>query len=40
MEQLVQDLSQITKAERIEEVVLIHMWPSDVKALPDKNSYF
>jgi hypothetical protein len=34
------DLSQITKAERIEEMVLIHMWPFGLKALPDTNSYF
>jgi hypothetical protein len=40
MESLVPDLSKITKAKRIEEVVLIHVWPSDIKALPDKNSYF
>jgi hypothetical protein len=32
------DLSKITKAERIEEVVLIHVWPSDIKTLPDTNS--
>jgi hypothetical protein len=40
MESLVPDLSKITKAERIEEMVLIHMWPSGIKALPDTNSYF
>jgi hypothetical protein len=38
--QLMLDLSKITKAKRIEEVVLIHMWPSGIKALPDTNSYF
>jgi hypothetical protein len=40
MESLVPDLSKITKAERIEEVVLIQVWPSDIKALPETNSYF
>jgi hypothetical protein len=40
MESLVQDLSKITKAERIEEMVLIHVWLSGIKALPDTNSYF
>jgi hypothetical protein len=34
------DLSKITKAESIEEMVLIHVWLSDIKALPDTNSYF
>jgi hypothetical protein len=38
--QLMLDLSKITKAKRIEEVVLVHMWPSGIKALPDTNSYF
>jgi hypothetical protein len=37
---LVPDLSKITKAERIKEEVLIHMWTSGIKALPDANSYF
>jgi hypothetical protein len=40
MESLVPDLSKITKAERIEEMVLIHVWLSGIKALPDTNSYF
>jgi hypothetical protein len=40
MESLMSDLSKITKAKRIKEVVLIHVWPSDIKALPDTNSYF
>jgi hypothetical protein len=40
MESLVPDLSKITKAERTEEMVLIHGWPSGIKALPDTNSYF
>jgi hypothetical protein len=40
MESLVQDLSKIPKAKRIEKVVLIHMWLSGIKALPDTNSYF
>jgi hypothetical protein len=39
-ESLVPDLSKITKAEGIEEVVLIYQWPSGIKALPDTNSYF
>jgi hypothetical protein len=34
------DLSKITKAKRIEEMVLIHVWLSGIKALPDTNSYF
>jgi hypothetical protein len=32
--------SKITKAERIEEMVLIHVWLTDIKALPDTNLYF
>jgi hypothetical protein len=40
MESLMPDVSKITKAESIEEVVLIHVWPSGIKALPDTNSYF
>jgi hypothetical protein len=40
MESLRLDLSEITKAKRIEEVVLIHVWPFGTKALPDTNSYF
>jgi hypothetical protein len=40
MESLVPDFSKITKAERIEEMVLIHVWPYGTKALPDTNSYF
>jgi hypothetical protein len=40
MESLEPDQSKITKAERIEEVVLIHIWPSGIRALPDRNSYF
>jgi hypothetical protein len=39
MESLVPDLSKITKAEMIQEVVLMHVWPSGIKALPDTNSY-
>jgi hypothetical protein len=38
MESLVPDLSKITKAERIKGMVLIHVWPSGIKALPDTNS--
>jgi hypothetical protein len=40
MESLVPDLSKITKAERIEEMVLKHVWLSGIKALPGTNSYF
>jgi hypothetical protein len=40
MESLVPDLSKLTKAKRIEEVVLIHIWPLGIKALPHTNSYF
>jgi hypothetical protein len=40
MESLVPDLSKITKAERVKEMVLKHVWLSGIKALPDINSYF
>jgi hypothetical protein len=40
MESLEPDLSKTTKAERIEEMVLRHVWLSGIKALPDTNSYF
>jgi hypothetical protein len=40
MESLVPDLSKITKAERIKEMVLMHVWLSVIKALLDTNSYF
>jgi hypothetical protein len=40
MESLMPELSKITKTERIEEMVLMHVWLSDIKALPDINSYF
>jgi hypothetical protein len=40
MESLVPDLSKIIKAERIKEMVLMHVWLSGFKALPDTNSYF
>jgi hypothetical protein len=40
MESLMPHFSKITKAERIEELVLIHMWLSGIKAPPDPNSYF
>jgi hypothetical protein len=40
MESLVPDLSKIIKAERIKEMVLMHVWLSGIKALPDTNSYF
>jgi hypothetical protein len=37
---LIPDLSKITEAERIEEMVLMHVWLSGIKALLDTNSYF
>jgi hypothetical protein len=37
MESLLSNLSKITKAERIKEMVLIHVWLSAIKALPDTN---
>jgi hypothetical protein len=40
MESLMPDLSKITKAERIEEMVLVRVWLSGIKALPDTNPYF
>jgi hypothetical protein len=40
MESLVPDLSKITKAKRIKEMVLKHVWLSGIKALLDINSYF
>jgi hypothetical protein len=40
MESLMPDLSKITKTERIEEMVFIYVWLSDIKALPNTNSYF
>jgi uncharacterized membrane protein YagU involved in acid resistance len=40
MESLVPDLSKITKAERIKEMVLTHVWLSSIEALLDTNSYF
>jgi hypothetical protein len=40
MESLVPDLSKITKAEKIEEMDLIHVWIPGIKALPDTNSLF
>jgi hypothetical protein len=39
-ESLVPELSKITKATRIKEMVLMHMWLSGIKALPGTNSYF
>jgi hypothetical protein len=40
MESLVPDRSKITKGERIEEMVLIHVWLSAIKALPDTLIFF
>jgi hypothetical protein len=40
MESLMPDLTKITKAKRTEEMVLIQVWLSAIKALSDPNSYF
>jgi hypothetical protein len=40
MESLVPELLKITKAERIKEMALTHVWLSGIKALLDTNSYF
>jgi hypothetical protein len=40
MESLVPDLSKTTKAERIEEVVPMHVWLSGIKALPGTTHIF
>jgi hypothetical protein len=34
------NLSKITKVKRIKEMVLMLVWLSGIKALPDTNSYF
>jgi hypothetical protein len=34
MESLLPDLSKITKAKRIEEMILMHVWLSGIKAVP------
>jgi hypothetical protein len=34
------DLSKITKAERIKEMILMQVWLPGIKALLDTNSYF
>jgi hypothetical protein len=39
MESQVPDLSKITKAKRIKEMVLMHVWLPGIKALSDTNSY-
>jgi hypothetical protein len=39
MESLVPDFSKISKAERIEKVVLTLMWLPGIKALPDTVFY-
>jgi hypothetical protein len=36
----VPDLSKITKAERVKEMVITYVWLSGIKAFPDTNSYF
>jgi hypothetical protein len=40
MQSLMPDLSKITKAKRIEKMVAVHEWLSDIKALPGTNSHF
>jgi hypothetical protein len=40
MESLVPDLSKITKAERIEEMVLMHVWLLALKPFQTQSSYF
>jgi hypothetical protein len=40
MELLMPDLSKITKAERIEEMVLIHVWLSGIKAFQTQTHIF
>jgi hypothetical protein len=40
MESLLPDLSKLIKVERIKEIVLMHVWLSGIKALPDTNTYF
>jgi hypothetical protein len=40
IESLVPDLSKITKTERIEEMVLLHEWLSDLKALQAQTHSF
>jgi hypothetical protein len=40
MESLVPHLSKITKTERIEEMVLLHEWLSDLKALQAQTHSF
>jgi hypothetical protein len=40
MESFMPDLSKITKAERIEEMVLKHVWLSGIKTLSGTNSCF
>jgi hypothetical protein len=40
MESLMPDLWEITRADRIEEMVLLLVWLSGIKDLLDINSYF
>jgi hypothetical protein len=40
MESLVPDLPKITKAKRIEKMVIMYVCLSGIKALPDTNSCF
>jgi hypothetical protein len=40
MESVVPDLSKITKAKKIKKLVLIHVWLSGIKALPETNLSF
>jgi hypothetical protein len=39
MESFMPDFSKIIKAKRIEELVLVHVWLSVIKVLPDTNSF-
>jgi hypothetical protein len=40
VESLVPDLSKITKAQRIKEMVLMHMWLSSINALQTQTHIF
>jgi hypothetical protein len=40
MESLVADLLKITSAEKMEKMVIIHVWLSGIKALSDTSLYF
>jgi hypothetical protein len=40
IESLLPDLSKITKAKRIKQMIPMHVWLPGIKALLDTNSYF